>query len=324
MAMAMAIKRRLASKQQLTRITSATFVATLLAMVIGTPLAYALDVPPRPTDIPLVDQTNTLTQAQKQALATRIADERKASGNQVAILMIPSLEDEPLEEYTLKVARGWGIGQKERDSGVLLLIAKDDRRLRIEVGYGLEGALTDIRSGQIIRDRITPQFRQNKYYEGISEGLSGIVAAINGEKDPNLQAGGSGQSDGSERRDTSDLPFELIFFGLLFIPSWLGSMLARTKSWWAGGIVGAAAGGIIALFFGFMVIGLISVIALTLLGLFLDRTVSANYRKHAANGVAPSWWAGGPWIGGGRSNSKGGFGGFGGGSFGGGGSSGSW
>lgn len=276
--------------------------------------AQALEVPPKPTDIPIVDQTNTLTDEQKAALADIIAKERKATGNQIGVLMINSLQDEALEEYSIEVARAWGIGTKERNNGVLLLVSKNDRRVRIEVGYGLEGALTDLRSGQIIRDRIAPQFRQGKYYEGLESGLQGITTAIHGEADPQLN---------SEPTNSGDrVPWEFIAFFLFFISSWLVSMLARTKSWWAGGVLGGISGIIVGLFLGFLFIGLASIIILTILGLLLDRAVSKNYQKHAAQGDSPSWWAGGPYIGGG--GGSGGFGGFGGGGFGGGGASGDW
>jgi uncharacterized protein len=276
----------------------------------------ALAVPPKPTDIPVVDQTNTLTADQKAGIAAKIANERKNSGNQIAVLMISSLGDDALENYSLNVAREWGVGQKERNSGVLLLVVKDDRRLRIEVGYGLEGALPDIRANQIIRDRIRPAFQKNDYYGGINSGVDGIITAIHGEVDPNL-------SQATNSDSAAGIPWEFLFFFGLMGFSWLGSVLARTKSWWAGGVVGGAIGVVVGLLFGFMFIGIASIVALTIIGLLFDKIVSANYRSHASHGDAPSWWAGGPFIGGGR-GSGGGFGGFGGGGFGGGGASGDW
>ena len=284
--------------------------------------AQALAVPPAPKDIPVVDQTNTLTSEQKQALAAKIAKERAATGNQIAVLMIKSLQGESLEDYSLNVARQWGVGQKERNSGVLLFVAKNDHKLRIEVGYGLEGALPDIRAAHIIQERITPQFRQDKFYEGIDSGIDGIVAAIHGEKDPALET----KAD-QPGFNLSHIPFEA-FWVLLFLPVWLGSILARSKSWWAGGVIGGVAGVIIGIIFGFLFVGVIGIVVLMLLGLLLDKVVSDNYQKavkHKGSGP-PSWWAGGPWLGGGPggSSSGGGFGGFSGGSFGGGGSSGSW
>ncbi|MDB5181352.1 MAG: hypothetical protein JWP13_115 [Candidatus Saccharibacteria bacterium] len=290
------------------------FLLALIVLMV-TPLGvFALDVPTPPSDVPIVDQTNTLTAEQKAELASIIANERQHSGNQIGVLMIPSLEGEALEDYSIDAARQWGIGSKERNNGVLLLVVKDDRRVRIEVGYGLEGALTDIRSGQIIRDRMAPQFREGKYFEGIKLGLEGITKAIHNEVDPTLQT--------QPQKKSPTFPWEFIFIALLVLPSWLASILARTKSWWAGGVLGGIAGIVIALFVGFLFLGLISIIALVLVGLLFDRVVSSNYQRRASEGLAPSWWAGGTHLGGG--GGSGGFGGFGGGSFGGGGASGDW
>jgi uncharacterized protein len=292
----------------------------LLASVLLPVGVSALAVPPAPTDIPIVDQTNTLSEGQKQTLAAKIAKERSETGNQIAVLMVKSLEGESLEDYSLNVARGWGIGQKERNSGVLLLVAKDDHRLRIEVGYGLEGALPDARASHIINDRITPQFKQAKFYEGIDSGLDGIITAIHGEKDPNLKPEGQAAKSWTKW-------IEPLLFGIFVVPIWLGSILARTKSWWAGGVIGGVGGVVVGFIFGFLFVGLVAVPVMVLLGLLFDKLVSDNYRK-AAKGSRnrPSWWAGGPWIGGGGigGGGSGGFGGFSGGSFGGGGSSGSW
>jgi uncharacterized protein len=289
----------------------------LLSVVVFPAAASALDVPPVPTDIPIVDQTNTLTADQKTDLANMIAAERQHSGNQIGVLMVPSLQGEALEDYSLKVARTWGIGTKDRDNGVLLLIVKNDHKIRIEVGYGLEGALTDIRSGQIIRDRMAPLFRQDKFYEGIKSGVEGITAAIHNEVDPQLNT--------APPQKKAPIPWEFIFIGVFILPTWLASILGRSKSWWAGGVLGGIAGIILSIFIGFLFFGLISIVVLILIGLLFDRAVSANYQKRVANGVSPSWWAGGPYIGGGRGGGGGGsFGGFGGGGFGGGGASGGW
>lgn len=282
--------------------------------------AQALAVPAAPKDVPIVDQTNTLSAEQKQQLADKIAKERAATGNEIGILMIKSLDGDAIEDYSLQVAREWGVGQKERNSGVLLLVAKDDRQLRIEVGYGLEGALTDIQSAHIIQDRITPQFKQGKYYEGVNSGVDGIILAIHGEKDPQL-------TTGSTKSKNSILDMVGQFFWVIILaPIWLGSILARTKSWWGGGVIGAVVGVVLGFFMGFLFVGIGAIVIFAVLGLLLDKKVSENYAKAAhGKGDPPSWWAGGPWIGGGGvGGSGGGFGGFSGGSFGGGGSSGSW
>jgi uncharacterized protein len=300
---------------------SNTFVRSIL-IVIGISFigslciainTNALAVPARPTDIPIVDQTGTLTAEQKASLAAQIANEREKSGNEIAIVVIPSLEDESIEEYSLNIARTWGIGTSQNNNGVLLLVVKNDRLMRIEVGTGLEGALTDAQAGRIIRNDITPLFRENKYYEGIQTGLTGIIDSINGE-----------YTATASNTNPTRFPWELLLGIGFFAFSWLGSILARTKSWWAGGIIGGAAGGALGLIAGSLVYGITGAAFLAIIGLILDKVVSANYVSHASRGDTPSWWAGGGFLGGGGRGGGGGFGGFGGGGFGGGGSSGGW
>jgi uncharacterized protein len=296
------------------RLFAVTALITLFTASTGFG-AYALDVPPKPAASPVVDQTDTLTSEQRTELEQKIAAERSSTGNQIAVLMIPSLEGEVLEDYSIEVARGWGVGQKERDSGVLLLVVKNDRQVRIEVGYGLEGALPDIRAGQIIRDRMVPEFRQDKYFEGINGGVDGIIKAIHGEADPSLQEESAAPFEGG------DMIGNLFFFAI-FALMWLGSILGRSKSWWAGGIIGLISGLIVTALFGFLMTGLVSIAALTVFGLLFDKLVSRNYATRMSAGQSPSWWAGGGSYGGGSRG--GGFGGFGGGGFGGGGASGRW
>lgn len=292
-------------------------LAGLALVALSVTAASALEVPAAPSDVPIVDQTGTLTPEQKTSLAAIIARERSETGNQIGLLMVRSLDGAVLEDYSLEVARTWGIGSKERNSGVLLLVAKDDRKVRIEVGYGLEGALTDVRSSRIIRERIAPEFRAGKFYEGLQSGLVGITTAINNEVDPKLLA------NDQKNSESPGVPWEFILVALFFLPTWLASILGRTKSWWAGGVIGALAGTAVGFIFGFMIVGIASIFILTIIGLIFDKAVSANYRQHAGRGDSPSWWAGGPFLGGGG-GSGGGFGGFGGGGFGGGGSSGDW
>lgn len=292
------------------------FIGLLVVLVLlglGIRSVSALDIPPVPKDIPVVDQTNTLNDEQKNNLAAKIAEERNQTGNQIAILMIPSLNGDALEDYSLKVARGWGIGEKGKDNGVLLLVVKNDRKVRIEVGYGLEGPLPDARASRIIRDRIIPNFRDNKFYEGIDSGLQGIIMAIHNENDASLK--------NDTTSNPKNLNWENWIWLLFFAPIWLGSLFARSRSWWAGGVVGGVIGIILSFVFGFLFVGLVSIAFLAPLGLLLDFLVSKNYHTRKAQGLAPSWWAGGSSFGG---SGSGGFGGFGGGSFGGGGSSGSW
>ncbi len=280
-------------------------LALAAAISQAMPVLAAPAVPANPNATRVMDTTRTLTEQQVAELTTLIAEEEAVSGNQIAVLMIPSLGSDSIEDYSLAVARGWGIGQKDKNNGVLLMIAKDDRKLRIEVGYGLEGALPDATAASIIRNQITPEFKNGNFFGGIKSGVKSIIAAIHNEYTV-------GPTD-----DSADSWQQWLFI-ILFIPLWLSAMLARSKSWWAGGAIGVLIGIGLGYFFGFLFFGILAILILLPLGLLFDWAISKNYRERKADGLSPSWWAGG------GSSGRSGGGGFGGGSFGGGGSSGSW
>ncbi|MEP2773286.1 MAG: TPM domain-containing protein [Fulvivirga sp.] len=132
----------------------------------------------------VVDEAGVLSEGTIQQLETSLKAHEDSTSNQIVVLTISSLEDEILEEYSLKVAETWAIGQKGIDNGVLLLIAIEDRKMRVEVGYGLEGDLTDALANRIIRNEIAPNFRQGDYDQGITEGVNAIINAISGSYDP--------------------------------------------------------------------------------------------------------------------------------------------
>ncbi len=297
------------------RYLTVAVVISMLSVILSSVSSFALAVPKAPSlDRPVIDQTNTLSSQEIDALAAQIAASRAEKSYQIAVLMIPSLgNDEYLEGYSLKVAREWGIGRSDTDNGVLLFIAKDDRKLRIEVGRGLEGDLTDVKASRIIRNVITPKFKEGKFFDGITGGINSIQLAVSAKADPSLDAKSS-SSSGS----FLEIMQTALFLGLFgFI--WIGSMLARSKSWWAGGAIGGVAGlGSIALT-QIHPLAVIATIILIPAGLLFDFAVSRNYHAHKDDGTLPAWWAGGGSFGGG-----GGGGSFGGGGFSGGGSSGSW
>lgn len=292
--------------------------AGILALTLFPAQARALDVPAAPSlDSPIVDQTGTLTQGEIKQLAAQIATSRKEKSYQIGILIVDTLGNgEYLEGYSLKVARKWGIGEKDKSNGVLLLVAKSDRKLRIEVGRGLEGELTDVRSNRIIRNVITPKFKEGKYYEGISSGVNSIQLAVAAKADP------AAEKEASEPIDWSAVAAMVVFIGIGIL-SWLGAVLGRSKSWWAGGVIGAVAGIVLAVVFGFAIWAVIGLVGLVLSGLGFDYLVSKNFKEHSSDHTNPAWWAGGTWGGGGGWGGGSG-GGFGGGGFSGGGSSGSW
>lgn len=260
------------------------------------------------------DYAQILTAEQKQALEQKLSQFEKETSNEISIVAIKSLKGDTVENFAEKLFKEWGIGKKNKDNGILLLIAKDDRKMKIEVGYGLEGALTDAQSFWIYNDILKPAFQQEKYFEGVSDATDKIIAATKGEYIPSAQ-------DNSKKNDFN---FDLVWIGVFFL-IWISSMLARSKSWWAGGVVGAIIGAVLIFVFSWLV-GLIAIAILTPLGLLFDFFISKNYSTRKSRGLGPSWWAGG--FGGGKGGfgggSGGGFGGFGGGSSGGGGSGGSW
>ncbi len=146
----------------------------------------------------VTDTTNTLTSAQQQQLSQQLQALEQSKGAQLFVLMVATTDGEDIDAYARRVFDQWKVGRQGTDDGVLLVIAKDDRRLRIEVGYGLEGAITDLQSGRIIREQITPYFKQNAYFQGIEAGVTSLSALIQGEDLPSPVSGGAAGSDEDE------------------------------------------------------------------------------------------------------------------------------
>ena len=142
--------------------------------------ALALEVPERPDDR-VTDKTGTLSRGEIAALEQKLAAFERETTNQIAVLLIPSLAGDSLEDYSIRLAEKWKIGQRGKNNGVILLVVKNDRKLRIEVGYGLEGALPDALGGTIIRNEIAPRFKDGHFYRGIDAGVTAIMAATKGE-----------------------------------------------------------------------------------------------------------------------------------------------
>lgn len=162
-----------------------TLISSFLFILFSSSLSFALSVPP--LDGPVVDLTNTLSASNEQTIETQLLQLEKETSNQVAVLIIPTLKGEVLESYSMKVAEAWELGQKNKNNGVLLLIVKKDRKLRIEVGYGLEPKLTDALSSYIINNEIVPQFKKSNYEIGILKGVQSIVGSIQDTYKPDLQ-----------------------------------------------------------------------------------------------------------------------------------------
>lgn len=179
--------------------------------------ASALDIPP--LQGPVNDYARLFTPQELEALNSYLYAVDRKSDLQIAVLTIPSLEGENLEDYAIRVAERWEIGQKGKDSGVLLLVAAEDRKLRIEVGYGLEGLITDAQASRIIRSVIAPEFKRQRYGEGVLLGVKTITGLV--LQDETLISQSMRQPD---RQDSSvPLPALLLFIiiyllGARFMP----------------------------------------------------------------------------------------------------------
>jgi uncharacterized protein len=160
------------------------------------------------------DHANVLSESEKAGLESILKRFEAETTNQVVLLVIPSLEGDSLEDFSIRVAEAWKVGQKGRDNGVIFLVAIEDRKARIEVGYGLEGTLTDAQSGRILRNLVFPAFRQGAYPSGIQAGVVGILQTIQGEFPS--QAARQMAPTRQARARASGLLLPLLFFLLLF------------------------------------------------------------------------------------------------------------
>lgn len=139
-------------------------------------------IPKKPSPPKLVnDNTNTLTQTQVDALERKLVAYDDSTSNQIAVVIIPTTGDYGVEQVALQILREWGVGNKDKNNGIVLLIAKEDRKIRIETGYGLEGAIPDVTAKSIIDNDLTPNFKEQNYYRGIDEATNSIIQAAAGE-----------------------------------------------------------------------------------------------------------------------------------------------
>src|SRR5882724_13112117 len=158
--------------------------ASLIALLVCWAFAAVADVAVPPLSGRVVDQTGTLSASDISTLTQTLKNLETRKGSQVAVLIVPTTAPETIEQYSIRVAEAWKIGRKKIDDGALLVVAKDDHHLRIEVGYGLEGSLTDVTTHRIIDEVITPKFKVSDFAGGISDGIDRMIKVIDGEKLP--------------------------------------------------------------------------------------------------------------------------------------------
>jgi uncharacterized protein len=253
----------------------------------------------------VTDQAGILAPGQAAALERRLEAFEQRKGSQIAVLIVPSTAPEAIEQYSIRVASAWQLGRKGVDDGALLVVATDDRALRIEVGYGLEGVLTDATSRRIVDEIIVPRFREGDFHGGIDAGVDRMLAVIDGEPLPEPQA----SSPGGDAL-APVLP-AVVVFALT-----LGAILKRLLGQLPGAAVTGAAVGL----FTWALVGIAIVAGFAALAAFVLTLAARGGPGRWSSGSGGRSWGGG---GGSWSSGGGGFSG-GGGSFGGGGSSGRW
>jgi uncharacterized protein len=287
----------------------------LCLLLIAAP-AWAQSLAPIPAlDSPVVDTTGTLDAAQKQQLEAQALALQQRKGSQLQVLMVPSTQPETIEQYAVRVFEQWKLGRKGVDDGVLLLVAKDDRRVRIETGYGLEGAIPDAIANRVIQEYLAPRFRAGDYAGGIADATATLVKLIDGEALPEPvsthRVSGEGGRGGG-----------VLFaaFAAFVVATIVRGMFSRAPSGIRGLFTGGAAGGVALLLSSLLAVGGIAAVLGLLYGL-MSVSTRGGYARHRDWG---GWGGGGGGFGGGGGGFGGGGWGGGGGMSGGGGASGSW
>ncbi len=275
----------------------------ILALVFASAAGAADEVPVPPLNARITDLTGTLNAGQLASLEAELRAFEQRKGSQIAVLMLPSTQPETIEQYSIRVAERWKIGRAKVDDGVILVIAKNDHKLRIEVGYGLEGAIPDVVAKRVIREVIAPHLLANDFYGGIRDGTQTLMKLIEGEKlPPPAQAHTSTVDD-----------YQSLFVVLLVVVVVAGGVLKAVL----GRLLGSAATGVAAGFIAWAIAGALGAAAIAAIVAFIISLMGGS------RGYFPGGIGGGGFGGGSGGFGSGGFGG-GGGGFGGGGASGSW
>lgn len=300
--------------------------ALFLSLVLFLPFAARAEVTVPEFKGYVVDQTGTLSAGDIDTLTRRLRDLHTRKGSQVAVLIVPTTQPETIEQFSIRVADAWKVGRRKIDDGALLVVAKGDRRLRIEVGTGLEGALTDVTARRIIDEIITPHFKAGEFDEGISAGIDRIIRVIDGEPLPAPKPEASHGVD-------QGLLFNIIFspFGLLGYAAIAAAMRGLLGRLLGSGATAGVVGTIIWFLMGSIAVSAIFAVAAFFLTMFGDAILAASQqasRSARRGGYGGGWSSGsssGSWSSGSSSGSSdSGFSGGEGGSFSGGGASGSW
>ncbi|MEW6429162.1 MAG: TPM domain-containing protein [Thermodesulfobacteriota bacterium] len=287
---------------------AAVSAALFCLLLLGSSAGFALDVPAYRDYVN--DRAAMFRPETVQRLNRQLAEFDRSDSTQIAVLTIPTLAGDDLEQFSLRTAETWGIGRKGRDNGALLLIVRDDRKIRIEVGYGLEGVLTDLFTGRVIDRIMTPAFRSGRFDQGLEEAITAIIGASRGVY----------SADDVRPRPRGKEPPPLLSY--LFFAGVLLLFLGRLSR-----PLGVIGGMVLLPLVGFIGLPVFSLLIFTLLlsgGALAGLLLPILFGGMARGGPFLHGGFGGGYGGGFRSGGGGGFGGFGGGGFGGGGASGGW
>ena len=287
----------------------------VIALFLAVAFPAFADVPVPQLTGRVVDQTGTLSSADIAALSQKLRDFENRKGSQIAVLIVPTTQPETIEQFSIRVAEAWKIGRKKVDDGAILVVAKNDRHLRIEVGYGLEGALTDVTSRRIIDEDITPKFRSGDFAAGIGAGVDRMMRVIDGEPLPSP----SRSANFAHNLDDLMPVFAVALFASIGVGGFFRAILGRLLgSLVTGGIIAAVT---------WLILGSVAIAAAVgvlgfIIGFIADLFSAMGPGTRSSRGSSWSGGSGG-WSSGSSSSDSGGFSG-GGGSFGGGGASGNW
>lgn len=271
----------------------------LIMMVLLCPVQLpALEAPPLAGRVS--DQARMLSPESLQRLEQKLAAFERETSNQVAVLTVPSLQGDNIDQFAIRVAEAWKIGQKGRDNGVLLVIAREERKVRIEVGMGLQGVLPDITAGRIIRDVMRPHLKAGNFDQGITVGVDSIILATKGEFK------GTGQTSRHQQSAKNRSPS--------FITMLVGALVAVAVGGLFSRYLGGAAGAVglpLASYLAFPGMGMITLLLLALFGLFagllLSMAISSLFSGGGGYGGFGGFgggWGGGYFGGGGGSSSS--------------------
>lgn len=215
----------------------------ILGALVALPMKLALSLEVPRLSKRVTDLANMVDPGTESVLEDRLRSHETATTDQIAVLTVPSLEGEIIEEYALKVAEQWALGQKGKDNGALILLARDDRKLRIEVGYGLEGTLTDVYAGRIVKDIMVPKLKAGDTSGAVEAGVTAVLGILGGEAAIREQLDSS-TTDPNQSEDLTwqDILIVLVFIGFIVLKNMFGGGMRTTRRY-GGGFYSSGSGG---------------------------------------------------------------------------------